>query len=115
MAGGRPPRTSPRPPVLLQGAISAPTNTTFMPAPVAYTTTEGNLRLPRCTDRCCLGVARALVVTLSDVASPPAGLRGLRPWNPWRSSDDGADLSAMPKPVAEVASWDVVRADMVVV
>lgn len=40
---------------------------------------------------------------------------GLRPWNPWRSSDDGADLSAMPKPVAEVASWDVVRADMVVV
>lgn len=31
MAGGRPPSTSPRPPVLLQGAISALTKTIFIP------------------------------------------------------------------------------------
>lgn len=43
MAGGRPPRTSPRPPVLLQGAISAPTKTMFIPFP--QTTTELGLDL----------------------------------------------------------------------
>jgi len=62
MAGGRPPRTSPRPPVLLHGAISAPTKTTFMPA-VAQTTRDGNLP-PR---RASAGVRRRVGAPVSSL------------------------------------------------
>jgi len=106
MAGGRPPRTSPRPPVLLQGAISAPTKTTFMPA-AAQTTREGSLPPPRCGRRdCCRGAARALVRTLS---APAEGRGPLRPWTPRRNMEVSPPR---PKPAWVVASWDVARAAM---
>lgn len=111
MAGGSPPRTSPRPPVLLHGAISAPTKTMFMPPVAAHTTRDGKRRPPgRCVLRACHGVGRAAPVRMAS-ASGPAGGRGLAV-TPWRRNADGADLSAMPKPACEVASWDVARAVM---
>lgn len=115
MAGGRPPRTSPSPPVLLHGAISAPTKTTFMPAPVAQTTREGNLAPRWCARRwcCCLGAARALVRTVSvPAAGEEAREEPLR--TPVRNMEE-EEASPKPKPAWVVASWEVARAAMSVI
>lgn len=106
MAGGRPPRTSPRPPVLLHGAISAPTKTTFMPA-LAHTTSDGNLP-PRRACCWCLGAARALVRMLSVSAAADARA----PLRPCAAPRRNVDASGTPRPARVATSCDVARAAM---
>jgi hypothetical protein len=107
MAGGSPPRTSPSPPVLLQGAISAPTKTTFMPPVEASRTTwEGSLRPPgRCVPRACLA-APVRMVSLSAAAGGRVGVVRKPPRR-------NADRSAVAKPARVVViRWLVARAAM---